>query len=151
MPTENVAHKLAELVKTTDNKVLLMNQVHSLLTDLSKISSPSTQDIQNNYPFLSKILLECFPETSKKLEQKGLEALLVSLKSLEEIAFAVPGAVIADTINRQLEMWTTENIGTGLLTKCSPSTEIVGGLLISHAGHFLNLSLDKIIKEKIYA
>lgn len=151
MPTEDIASRLAELVKTTESKVLLTNQTHNLLNDLSKVAPPSTQDIQNNYPFLFKILLECFPETSKKLDQKDLTQLLSSLSALEKVTFTVPKTAITDTLIYQLSAWISENIGAKLLIDCTSSTEIVGGVLVSHAGHFLDLSLDKVLKGKVYA
>jgi len=151
MPTEDTAQKLAELVKTTQNKVTLIDQARSLINDLAKITPPSAQDIQNTYPFLYKILLECYPETSNNLEQKDLEQLLAQLDSLKEVTFNIPRAVVADTLYDELYKWVVENIGAKLLINCTSSTEIMSGVSISYEGRFTNLSLDKIIKEKVYA
>ena len=156
MPTESSAQKLAKLVKTAQNKVVLINQAHSLINDLSKVVLPPVQDIQNKYPLLHKILLECYSETSKvfypkKIEQKHLEQMLSDLNLLEEVAFTAASAVDPLAIDDELYKWVTENVSEAAITSCATSNEMVGGMVISYRGRFVDLSLDKAIREKVYA
>jgi hypothetical protein len=155
MPTEGTAQKLAGLVKTTQNKVTLINQIHSLITDLSEVIPPTIQDIQRIYPAINKILLECYPESGKKIEQKDLVRMLSDMNLLEEITFTFPrmpntNATSSDIINDELCKWVTENVNDTVIVNCISSEEDVGGVTISYKGRFINLSLDRIIKKKVY-
>lgn len=151
MPTENTAHKLAELVKTTDNKILLTNQTRNLINDFSKVAPLSSRDIQNSYPLLYRLLIECYPKANNKFEQKDLEQLLSQIDSLKEVTFNIPSVVPTDALYKKLHKWVTENVGDALIVKFVPVDDITGGILVSYEGRFTNLSLDKILKEKINA
>ena len=87
----------------------------------------------------------------KKIEQKHLEQMLSDLNLLEEVTFTTASTVDPLAVDDELYNWITENVGEAAITNCTTSNEMVGGMVISYRGRFVNLSLDKAIREKVYA
>lgn len=156
MPAENRVQKLVELVRTTQNRAAFVNQAHNLINDFSKVTPPSAQDIQSKYPILYKMLTEYYQEASKVFHQEDLTQLLTAMNSLEEVTFTLPLSIVPNTTSYTtvvdaLCRWTKENISDTALLNCMPSNELVGGVTIAYGGRCTNLSLDKLLKGRVYA
>lgn len=142
MPTEDGQQKLAEIVKTADGRQRLVAQIDSLINAFSKINPPDAAEIQKNYPMVHEILPGANQELLLKLKQ--------DLQNLEEFTVNAPSAA-QDQISEITHKWCKNNVGDNILVNIVPSKEVLGGVTCSYKGRYRDFSLDKIIKEKVYA
>jgi len=150
MPSEIARTKLANFVKTTSNKAEIEKQLGSLLNDFSTINPPSPLDIQNKYSLLYRMFLECYPDMSNKIEQASLISILSDLKELEEVKIDIPN-LSTGAYDEKICTWITECVNNGLLVNITASNNVTSGLILSYQGQYANYTLDKIIKDRVYA
>jgi|GEM_PF-4288436 hypothetical protein len=151
MPINSSAHQLAALVKTTLTKALVLEQAHTVATELGKVTPPTAQAIQTKYPFLHKLLLECYPQTGTIADQKTLDRLLTDLATLEELTVTLPAGVSGEAVAYELQQWLSEYAKDPVIVHANVSSDVVSGLTLSFRGHFCDLSLAKLVSDKVYA
>jgi len=149
MPTENSAQRLAEAVKTAQQKQALISQIENLLNDLAAVKPPTSATTQNKYPMIYKILLEQYGKSDTSITQENLLGLKKDLEDLEEVILDVPDAA-AEGVVQFAHLWCKENVDPGVLVNIVPSKKLIAGAQCSCKGQYRDFSLDKVIHQKLY-
>lgn len=143
MPTVESIRKISEIVKTTQNKNVLLAQIDFLSRLLSSVNAPKLEDVQNSYPTIYKILLG-------KITLEELSQLRKDLESIEELVVNVP-VILPETVEELARQWCNQNASPEALVSIVRSESLVGGVTTSYKGQYRDLSLNKIISQKINA
>ncbi len=146
MPTDETLKKLAEIIKNDSGKNELVHQIDHLSQDLSKTNPPDTDYVQINYPLLYQAMSALSPDLNTTVNQQALEDIKHHLTNLQEIIVETP------IDYPEIGLWVRTTVNPYALTTLRESdNEPLAGLKLSYQGNYEDLSLDKIIKDKVYA
>ena len=142
MPIDSTLQKLAEVVKTTNDKEIFISQVESLIQAFSAVKRLEVKDVQKKYPDICKVLEN--PDITQLVELKE------HMEHMRELTVTVPGPAQKQA-TEVINAWRKENTEAGTITNLAATETIVGGVICSYKGQYRDFSLDKIIREKVYA
>lgn len=168
MPSDEVLKKLADIIKTTGRR-------DSLLAELEEISRNGIEQAQENqsarcfgnanpfdqnkYPLFTLVAKELDEHLGINANQNSLEEVLEKLKnllaSMGELVVEVPESVTAlQERDEKSFNYLTEQIADvsdkPSLLSMRTSSDLISGLTLSYKGKYVNLSLNKLIKDKLY-
>jgi hypothetical protein len=150
MPSNIAGDKLAKLVKTTGVRTEIEQQIRALRDALSTTHSPTISDIQNLYPALYNVMLECYPNTSNKIAQETLSSIFKDLEDIEVVKVDVPHTPTS-SFEDALHGWAASHVDKNAIVNVTSSSNILAGVAISYRGEYVNYTLDKIIENKVHA
>ena len=163
MPSDKVVKKLADIIKTDHRKNRLLVELEEISVARSKIPQPPQDGRQNfdykNYPELSQVVQELGDTLGMTFDQipaeGDLDKLKETLTKIPELVLEYPSELgetesqdspeLTGVLN---QIHALTNVPT--LVSAKPTGAFVSGVALSYKGIYVNLSLDKLIKEKLY-
>jgi hypothetical protein len=150
MPNNAAGYKLAKLVKTTGVRTEIEQQIHAVNDALSTTHPLAISDIQNLYPSLYNVILECYSNMSNKIAQETLSSILKDLEDIEVVKVDVPH-LPTNSFEDAIYSWTATHVDSNAIVSVTTSNNFVAGLTMSYRGEYVNCTLDKIIENKVDA
>ena len=163
MPSDEVVKKLADIIKTSHSKNQLLGELEEFTRDkaviIQKVQSEGQTIDYKNYPLVKGVIQELGGALGINVNQipsdTTLQILKTLLTNLEEITVELPNNLEtpAKTSPSQPDMLTDQIIDAvdpSAIVTTTPVGEFVSGLTLSYKGRYVNLTLDKIIKEKLH-
>lgn len=163
MPSDKVVKKLADIIKTDHRKNRLLVELEEISVARSKIPQPPQDGRQNfdykNYPELDQVVSELGDVLGMTFDQipgeADLDKLKATLTKIPELVVEYPKKIEYLT-NESSQNTTalldqiTVAIGGPTIMFPKPTSDFLAGVALSYKGSYVNMSLDKLIKEKLY-
>lgn len=162
----NGAQKLARILKDQKGKNALRDQIDALEDALIKASYShrdptnavnSTQEdggwvlenIQTTYPMLYAVLIGLNYILDTKIDQELLNTITKLVEDLEEVLVT---SSVNSVDNVEMVEWLQRHVSnTAILNLETNPTEVTAGVKLCYKGWYKDLSLDRVIKEVVYA
>lgn len=167
MPSDKVIKKLADIIKTSHRKNQLLLELEQFCRTGTKVTQETRGDGWNidykNYPLLNLVIQEMEGGLGSNVNQNISDETLQNLKellaNLTEIVVELPED-IKKTNNLpgqedmgkldDLESQLFSTVGETAIVTTTSAKNLTSGLTLSYKGKYVNLTLDKIIKDKVY-
>lgn len=163
MPSDEVVKKLADIVKTSHSKNRLLGELEEFTINKAVI----TQKVQGegqaidyeNYPLIKGVIQELGDALGINFNQIPSDTTLQDLKTLltnlEEITVELPSNLETTEKTRPSQPITLTDqiigaVDPPAIVTTTPTNDFVSGLTLSYKGRYVNLTLDRIIKEKLH-
>lgn len=152
MPTEELVESLWNVVTTAQIKTDLLKEINLLKVELSRTIPFDNENMQISYPILCKVLQNQGVILNNKISQSFLDALDNQVRDINELYVHVPAAVAQDMekLENELVSWAKTNVNPNVIVNPSSSNNITAGITCSYRGIYKDLSLDKVLKARIY-
>ncbi len=164
MPSDEVLKKLADIVKTDHRRNRLLVELEEVAVSKSKIAQTSQNGEKNfdykNYPELANIAKELNGVLGITFNQAPTEEFIENLKSelvkIPELVAECPARIyeLMNNPNPDASHLLDQIISTvkePVIVAVKPTNAFVSGTSLSYKGRYVDLSLNRIIKDMIYA
>lgn len=138
----------SNLNKLTENVITKQDLVY-LLDDINQAQELIYQEGENLEQKVSEQLKEILGQqdlSSREQRKKFLSQLKERLQELPQVRITI-AFVPSDSFLKEISQWLENEIGDKVIIDLTVNHKIVGGAIIEYQGRYLNLALNKKIKQ----
>ncbi|MBU0649652.1 hypothetical protein KJ605_00960 [Patescibacteria group bacterium] len=145
MPTEEALKKLAEIIKNDQLRTTLLLEIEAVTHRLAKPGTENPLNVQKEYPLFHRVVTELYPNSNNIFNHQQLTELKQQLARLPEVivetAYSCP----------ELGEWVRAHVAPcGITTSRTTAHPPVAGVRISYQGRYEDMTLNRIIRDKVY-
>ncbi len=148
MPQAISGKDLARSVKTAENKRALLLELEAFALSVDTYLAGNTPLPDNLYPILLNIPQLRDAVMSNNVDRAWLDAIIKQLQELPEVKIDV-----AMELSPELYLfaynWVAEHVDVSSIVNLTKADNMTGGVRVAYKGRYLDMSLDKLIKETL--
>ncbi len=144
---------LSQYIRTTDERDLIITELHQLFDSLHKVDKSQFSAILNKEVSVRTAEVVHTAIAEANVPNEDFSALENCLQTLKQELMLLTTVEITLAIKPQHEFltqlyrWVQEHVGKQTIIQLAINPEIVGGIILVYQGKYINLSLSKRIDD----